>query len=387
MTRYPFIRPELAKPSEWMPLLDEVYEKKWFTNYGPLAQTLSSELTARYAANDYQFLTTSNATAGLTSCLLALKQHSTVASDARRTKVIIPAFTFPATLQAVLAAGLEPVLCDVDAVDCFIDEQKLATLLNKHADDVCAVMPVRAYGYHKNFAALLKLTGTYDLPVIVDAAAALPASDSGIRYGVDYEAGYFEVFSFHATKVFAVGEGGGICCPDSYAQPLKEVMNFGMKPDKTFYRGLNAKMDEFTAARGVALLKRFDAIVSRKYEFLAAYQDMFKRLGRDDIKLLNQDIYSPYQSLPIFIEGKAYDLLAALEAVNIGSRVYYTPSMDDGCHNMTQENLPVSHMLSESVLCLPLYSDYNDAERDEIIGRIEDVLAHFNIKKDHAAYA
>ncbi len=379
MKRYPFLRPELATPQEWLPLLDEVYEKGWFTNYGPLSQRLGHELTSYYAHQGYEFVMTSNATAGLTSCLLALKQHSSLASDAARTKVIMPGFTFPATMQAVLAAGLEPLLCDARADDCFIDEARLADLLKEHADTVCAVMPVRAYGFHKPFDSLLQLTLPYEIPVIVDAAAALPATDSGIFYGMDYAPGYFEVFSFHATKVFAVGEGGAICCPQSYVGPLKEAMNFGIKPDKSFYRGVNAKMDEFAAARGLALLVRFDDIIERKKAFLVRYNALFERIGRPDIVVMNRDLYSPYQSLPIFVKDNAFALLEELEKVNIGSRVYYTPSMSEGCVDADASAFPVSAMLSRSMLCLPVYSRYSDEELDDIMARFEQVLNRFSI--------
>jgi dTDP-4-amino-4,6-dideoxygalactose transaminase len=346
-----------------------------------MSQQLEQILTSRYAAEGFDFITTNNATSGLSACLLALREKNRASGNgAVRNKVVIPGFTFPATLQAVLAAGFEPIVCDVSMTDCFIDEKMLSEILAAQSGEIAALMPVRVYGFNKSMAGVLALADKYAIPVVVDAAAALPAGNDGIRYGASHEAGYFEVFSFHATKVFAIGEGGAICCPQAFKLLLRQVMNFGLKDYASFITGFNGKMDEFAAARGVAMADIYDDILAKKQTFVARYHRLFAELGHNSISLINPYIYAPHQSMPVYVADKASELQAACEAHGIGARIYYTPSMDKAIIGSDVGDAPVSHHLSQSVLCLPVYSRYTEAELDDIMNLLQQILSDFAVR-------
>lgn len=107
--RFPFQRPELPAPHQWAPLLDTAYAAHRFSNHGPLALELEQRLAERVGRN---VVLAANGTAAITAALLVLE---------RKGAVILPSFTFPATLGAVLQAGLQPVLADVNPLTWELD--------------------------------------------------------------------------------------------------------------------------------------------------------------------------------------------------------------------------------------------------------------------------
>ena len=77
-------------------------------------------------------------------------------------------------------------------------------------------MHVRPFGLVRDISPIRDVCIKHDLPLVIDAAAGLGAPSDGAHFGSDY--GEIEVFSLHATKVFAVGEGGFIGAPSSILQ-------------------------------------------------------------------------------------------------------------------------------------------------------------------------
>src|SRR5437870_399560 len=110
--RHRLVVPDLPSPSEYSSLLHEMHESGWYSNFGPLVRRLEAELLKRFGARDESCVTCSNATAGLSAALLA---------TGRTGQVVLPAFTFPASLGAIRAAGMTPVVVDVDADEWILD--------------------------------------------------------------------------------------------------------------------------------------------------------------------------------------------------------------------------------------------------------------------------
>src|SRR5215211_3592130 len=98
--RYRFVRPTVPEPSAWLPYLEPAYRSAQFSNFGPVATRLEACLREAYAAPGREPVLVASATIGLTASLLALGVRGPVA---------VPAFTFPATVQAIVAAGCAPI--------------------------------------------------------------------------------------------------------------------------------------------------------------------------------------------------------------------------------------------------------------------------------------
>ena len=256
------VRPCVPPPVEWLPWLEESYRARWFTNGGPLVARLEAALTQKYGAGRRRAVLVSSGTAGLVATLLALEI---------RGKVVVPAYTFPATAHAIAQAGCEPLLCDVSPDTWELCPSALRTLLQR--ERVAAVMHVRAYGFCRSLDDIEMLAAEAGVPLIVDAAAALGGSEPGGVFAG--QRGCAEVFSLHATKVFAVGEGGLVMASPAIEPRIRRAINFGFENHEVCAPGLNGKLSELHAAVGLAMLARMDAVTATR-----------QRLARDFTRVM-----------------------------------------------------------------------------------------------------
>ena len=167
--------------------------------------------------------------------------------------MLIPAFTFPATLSAVMGAGLHAVAADVDPSTGMLTPGSIGSAVRDLG--VHAVIVVRPYGFWSDISGLVAECHAHHIPLIVDSAAGLGVAAEVIERFSSGES--IEVFSLHATKPFGVGEGGCIMSPQAYEHNLRSALNFGLWAPGNLApgSGLNGKMSELTAAMGRAVLE------------------------------------------------------------------------------------------------------------------------------------
>ena len=185
--------------------------------------------------------------------------------DARQ--VLMPSFTFAATINAVLWCGLRPVFVDVETQSWHLDPDCLEDALAARCGRVAAVLACSTFGIpplRAHQTAWERAARAAGVPLLVDSAAGFgAAAEDGQMLGRQGDA---EVFSFHATKPFAIGEGGLITTTDpETAQRATRLTNFGfvdgiVESDV----GLNAKLPEWAAATGLAVLDGFGDVMERR---------------------------------------------------------------------------------------------------------------------------
>jgi hypothetical protein len=159
---YPSVVPDLPEPATYLPLLQEMHERHWYSNFGPLVRQFEHLLLASFGRPGETCVTACNATAGLSAALLA---------TGRTGPVLLPAFTFPASLGAVRAAGMNPIVLDIDVEDWTLSVPLLAAALAGTRDAV--VMLTAPFGLNRSFSAHLALCKYYGAPVVIDNAAGL----------------------------------------------------------------------------------------------------------------------------------------------------------------------------------------------------------------------
>src|SRR5215213_7074465 len=158
--KFAFVRPEIPPLAEWQELLEVPYARRYFTNFGELETRLSQELVDRFGGAEADVTLAANATCGLTAALIA---HEV------RGNVVVPNFTFPATLDAVFAARCTPILCDIDPSTLEMCPRELGRICSEF--EVAAVMPVRSYGFVRDFSPIVAVARTKGIPTIIDGAA------------------------------------------------------------------------------------------------------------------------------------------------------------------------------------------------------------------------
>jgi perosamine synthetase len=161
----------------------------------------------------------SSGRAALTMILLALRGKSDSGSSAcRRSQVAIPAYGCPTVVQAVLAAGLEPIFCDVSPHTLDFDRGALERLVS---DRLLAVVPTHLYGLAQDIAGLVDLGRENGFFVVEDAAQALGAAIRGRMVGTQGDAGFY---SLGRGKCLPVGHGGIAVCRAQHESAFSEVL-------------------------------------------------------------------------------------------------------------------------------------------------------------------
>jgi len=355
-----FQRPHLPPTDEIGRYLALSREERWFSNGGPCWRQLQRHLSDRVGA---YCVPVASGTLGLMAALAAIFDRG----PAERTAVLMPSFTFVATAQAAVWAGLEPLLLDVDPDHWHLDPGALEQALQKRSD-VGAVIAVSAFGTpppaetRRRWEHACRESG---VPLVVDSAAGFGAvAEDGTPIGAQ---GDVEVVSFHATKPFAIGEGGAVFTRDKELyERVEAAVNFGLGPDRkpTMPRGTNAKMSELHAATALAVLDSFDSILKRRRR-----SAMSIRRAGTGVSWQRESERSTFQFLPVALSDQVQrDELIESCRDKIEVRVYYEPldtSMPERWE-VAVGDLSTTHDLYQRLLCLPMANDLSETEVETI---------------------
>lgn len=354
--------PDLPTPVEYLPLLEEIEQGGWYSNFGPLVRRLESQLLATFGASDESCVTCSNATAGLTAALLA---------SGRSGPVLLPAFTFPASLGAVRAAGMTPIVADVDAEHWTLSGDVLDRALAETGAQ--AVMLVAPFGISRNWAAELAIARKRGATVIIDNASGL----GGPRHAEPYGDDVFEVFSMHATKPFAVGEGGAIFARQTHDAALRAALNFALRsydqPGGPAW-GFNGKMSEFHAAVGIVQAQRIQDIVRRRQTFAAYYRDQLARYP--ELVCPQDHRRAPWQAFPVLLPSgaAAESFIESAATAGVEIRRYYRPSLSRWPQTRCYGACPVAEDLADRMCVLPVRAAPAGAEREALANLVLQLL-------------
>ena len=190
--------PLLPDLNDFIPLLKDIWNRKWITNNGYYHQQLEEKL-AEFLGVPYISLFT-NGTIPLLVAIQALK----LGKDGRN-EVITTPYSFVATSNILMWNNLKPVFIDVEPETGNLDPERIE---NAITDKTCAILPVHVYGNPCDTIAIKKIADKYNLKIIYDAAHAFNVKRDGKSILTE---GDLSTLSFHATKTYNTGEGGGYC--------------------------------------------------------------------------------------------------------------------------------------------------------------------------------
>jgi len=363
VSQFPFIRPDVPPISAWAPILGEAYEAGRFSNFGPLSRRLEDALAAAWGGRDSACVATSSGTAALAAPLIAAGV---------RGRVVLPAFTFPATLAAIRMAGAEPFLVDVDPNTWRMPIDLLSKALARTGARAAVVL--HPFGMQSDFRAHATLTGERGALLVVDNAAGLGAR----RTCLESAAHCFEACSLHVTKPFAVGEGGMIFAHRSREDELRRALNFGLPPQgPTDLRGwgLNGKLSEMHAAVGLAAAEGFPARLVRRRSLVARYIAVVAKCSA--VISGTDPEAAPWQFFPLLLPDAeaAGRFGAAAAARGMETRRYYVPALSSLSDVERLGPCPVSEDLATRICCLPVYADATPAEISALEAILEASLA------------
>jgi dTDP-4-amino-4,6-dideoxygalactose transaminase len=355
-------QPHLPALEEFIPYLQQIWDRKILTNGGPFHQQLEAAL-AEYLGVKHLALVT-NATLGLVTALQALRVTG---------EVITTPYSFVATAHSLLWNGIRPVFVDIDPTTLNIDPSRIEAAITPQTT---AIMPVHCYGHPCDVEAIERIADSYGLKVLYDAAHAF-----GVRYqeGSVLQYGDLSVLSFHATKVFNTFEGGAIICPDAKTkQRIDHLKNFGFVDEVTVVApGINGKMNEMQAAFGLLQLRSIDAAIAKRGAIDATYRQALAGVpGIRCIDPVQGESRSNYSYFPILVQPEyrmSRDALyQLLREHNVVARRYFYPLISDfpmyrGLPSSAPANLPHASRIASQVLCLPIYPGMTAEDQQRVI--------------------
>ena len=353
------VRPTLPPLEEFCRGLEEIWERKWLTNDGPLVQQFR-DLLLQFCGVDHASLLTN----GTLSLQLAL-QAMGVTGD-----VITTPYTFVATTHALFWNRLRPVFVDIEPTYYSLDPDRIEAAITPWTS---AILAVHIYGHPCRLEELQRIARKHGLKLLYDAAHA---------FGVEVEGksiahfGDLSMFSFHATKVFHSIEGGMLTFREADLQRRVDYLkNFGFESEtEVVMPGTNAKMSEFQALMGILLLTRMEETIEKRRNLTLLYR--YRLAGIPGIclpALPAVGVRYNYAYMPIEVDEEAFgmsrdDLYQKLREYNVIVRRYFYPIVPDfPCyrHVFRDTDLSVARRVASRILILPLYSELltDDVER------------------------
>ncbi|GAB6189236.1 dTDP-4-amino-4,6-dideoxygalactose transaminase [Marinitoga arctica] len=320
-------------------------------------------------------LTTSASTAlDMSAILLDIKEND---------EVIMPSFTFVSSANAILLRGAKPIFVDINPDNLNIDIDKIEEKINSKTK---VIMPVHYAGYSCDMDKLLNIAKKYSLKIIEDAAQAVNAKYKSKYLGTIGDIG---CYSFHETKNYTCGEGGAIVLNDDSLIERAEIIREKGTNRSKFFRG---EIDKYTwvdigssfvisdilAAFLLAQLERMDEILEKRKKIFNMYFERLKPLEEKGlIKLPRIPEYSSsnYHIFYILLNSNKdrNRLMDNLKNKGIQAIFHYIPLHESPMGEKLgykKGDFPVTEIISENILRLPLHLHLTEEEIDYIINSI-----------------
>lgn len=380
MIRYPLIAPSPPRLADEGETLRRIEASGIYSNNGPELRAFEAAVTDRLFGGTGASLGVANATLGL---MLAIRQAG--GTRARGDSLaLVPAMTFAATAQAAHWAGLAPLIADVDPDDWALAAAEEERLIRRHGDRIAVIVPYATFGAAIDLDRYAWLSRRHGVGIVVDAASSLGTiDDRGRGFGAD--APFAIVHSMHATKTFAVGEGGLIHSGDAgLIAQLRAMAGFGFEHGRSAtLPGLNAKLAELPAAMASLKLAAIDGICERRTAIEAAYRATLEEAGNAHFELqtpLGRRRAMQFMPLllPPALTGRRDEVAAALAARGIASGCYFSPHLGEQpwfrSHALI-EPTPVADDLSARIVSLPITDAMTPADAHHIATTLVEVAA------------
>ena len=373
--RYPLIAPQPPRLETYADAIRRMEASGIYSNNGPLARSFEASMTERLFEGTGATLAVANATLGL---MLAIREAIGDRPAAGRF-ALMPALTFAATAQAAIWAGLTPLICDIDPEDWAASRAEEERLLRSWGDRIAVVVPYATFGASIDLDHYAALRRRHGVGVVIDAAASLGSLDGqGRAFGAD--APFAVVFSMHATKPFAVGEGGLIHSADAdLIERLRIMANFGFGAPRTAtVPGLNAKLPELLAAVAAARLEDVERVSERRVAVTAAYAATLDGLTLQRSTGRRQAAQFMPALLPAHLAPRRDAIIAALAEQGVGAGHYFSPHLAQHpwlADHVVAEPLPVTDEIAARIISLPVTDSMTSDDAATVSAIVNQVLA------------
>jgi UDP-2-acetamido-2-deoxy-ribo-hexuluronate aminotransferase len=336
---------------------------------GPAVQEFATELGG--FLGDTHVVPCANGTDALTLALLSLELPL-------GTEVIVPAFTYIATLEAVALLGLHPVLVDVLPTTFMLDPAGVRAALTSRTG---AIIAVHLFGQCADLEQLKAICSAASIALIEDNAQALGATSTFATGETAYAGTVGEVGTtsfFPSKNLGCLGDGGALFTRDAArANLLRQLANHGQTQKYQHQRiGLNSRLDTLQAALLRVKLRHLPAAQAARQAIAARYDAGLQSIN--SLRVPHRDPRSSHvfhqYTISVKGEGRRDALQLHLKQQGIPSAIYYPlPVCQQPAYaylGYQAGQFPVAEQLCQQVLSLPVHPGLTAAQVDYIVAQV-----------------
>lgn len=367
MTKSPKQQIPLYKP--WIGDKEREYvldciDSSWISSKGKYVEKFEKKF-AGFIGSSYA-ASVCNGTAALHLALLAL-------GISEGDEVIVPTFTYIASVNAIKYVGATPVFCEADRVTWQLDaEEAEAKITNKTK----AIVAVHLYGQPCDMEKLVSIANKHQLFLVEDCAEAIGSQYKDVKVGTF---GIVSAFSFYGNKTITTGEGGMVATsdPDIYRR-VNKFKGQGLSGTREYWHdviGYNYRMTNICAAIGLAQLERVEEILKKKRIIAERYAKNLKGLPIEFHRQIGPVTHSYWICSLLTMNTQMCNIVREyLASHNIETRPLFPPIHLMPMYKGAQGDFPISEDISSRGFNLPSYPQLPLESVDHITQLISDVM-------------
>ncbi|HEV8270269.1 MAG TPA: DegT/DnrJ/EryC1/StrS family aminotransferase [Chitinophagaceae bacterium] len=359
MIRIPVYQPYLNGNEK--KYINECIDTNWISSKGKYVQEFEQDF-AEYIGSKYA-TTVCNGTVALHLALLALDIKP-------NDEIIVPTFTYIASVNAITYMGATPIFVDSDLKTWQISTEDVK---KKITNKTKAIMTVHLYGYPCDMIKINEIAKQYNLFVIEDCSESLGSKLNGQHLGTF---GDIATFSFFGNKTITTGEGGMVTTNNRKLYELScKLKSQGLHGgDRQYWHdvvGYNYRMTNMCAAIGKAQLEKIDDILERKKVIADFYIQNLNRLPFD---LLPQYEFvdNSYWMFTALIKQpySRNDLMKYLADNGIETRPTFYPAHQMPMYFKDEYYFPIAEQIGYRGINFPSYPSISEEELKYIIDKV-----------------
>ncbi|OGM99406.1 MAG: hypothetical protein A2817_03410 [Candidatus Yanofskybacteria bacterium RIFCSPHIGHO2_01_FULL_39_8b] len=374
MNKYPIAKPYITK-GEKQAVLDVLNSGN--LSLGPLhkefERKFAEKIGTRYACS------VSSGTAGLHLAMIAAGIQS---GD----EVITSPFSFIASANCILYVGAKPVFVDIDPITYNMDPGKIEQAINKKTK---AILVVHIFGQSADMSPIKKIAKKYNLKIIEDVCESICAKYRGKTVGTFGESA---VFAFYPNKQMTTAEGGMLVTDKkSIYKVVNSLRNQGRSDNMQWLDhqrlGYNYRMNEVSAALGLAQLSKLDYMIAERKKIALLYNKYLEEYDSlvqvPQIHELNDHTWFVYVAKikNIKSESQRNKIILAMEKKNIATKPYLPAihlfSFYKNKFGYKTGDFPITEEISRSSIALPFYVGLKEKDIKYIVEKLVNTIKSY----------
>lgn len=325
--------------------VNECLDTSWISSKGKFISCFEEEFS-KYVGAGYA--------AGVSNGTVAIHLALTALGVGEGDEVIVPTFTYVASVNPIVQVGAKPIFVDSSRFDWQISPEDIE---RKISDKTKCIIVTHLYGHPCDMEKIMRIAERYKLFVVEDCAEAFGSRFKGQHVGTFGDIG---TFSFFGNKTITTGEGGMVITnKKDVFEKLVHLKSQGVSKEKEYWHdvvGFNYRMTNIEAAIGLAQLEQADEFLQKKRQIAPWYQEFLDGFPLEFLKE-SEDCRSSYWMVSALAENteKRNQLRAYLKSDGIETRPTFYPIHTMPMYTKYGAKCPVAEDIALRGMNLPSY--------------------------------